>query len=119
MVEQWIDQAEMLSKWIGLCYQDPTAVSDPRTVEINSFGYQREGTSWTRSGTNVLTLNTDVFIHGLAPGDVVVAVTGWNAQFNGQMIFSDLLRVPKPYPSGGSYVLPAGEYVLGIDVAGS
>jgi hypothetical protein len=119
IVGEWMNQAESLGKWMGLCFSDPVAAADPLTVEIASLGYQREGTGWTRSAHNVLTLDVDVVIHGLAPGDVVAAVVGFDQQFNGRLIFSDLLDVPRHYPSGGTYVIPAGEYVLGIDVAGT
>lgn len=118
-VSGWMDTIQELTLWMGLCFEDAFSVSDPLTVEISSMGYQREPSAWVRTAGNVLTLDSDVTIHGLAPGDVVASVVGFDSQFNGLMVFGDLLLPPLTYDSGGTYVLPGGEYVVGIDIAGS
>lgn len=119
LVGQWMDQVESMSIWIGLCFSDPFAVANPLTVEIQSGGYARVPTGWSRTSSNILTMSSEAVIRGLAPGDVVAAVTGWDSAYNGSMVFSDLLPTPLSYPSGGTYLLPASEYVIGIDVAGA
>lgn len=121
-VQAWIDDIEAQEKWATGFSQDPHGVADPLAVEIVGGGLARQTTTWTRTGPNTLTLAAPIKLAGLAPGTVLAAIGFFDAAANGNFLAADLFRdavgSPSPivYPSGGTYVLPAGEYVLGIDV---
>jgi len=122
IVSGWMDGIYAKDLYLALFFTDPQTVSDPLSVEVVGGVYSRQLGVWTRSAPNVLTLSEAVVFPGLPPGTSLVAVGVFDAAFNGTFIASDLIPAPDSpvsYPSGGTYVLPAGQYILGIDVSGN
>jgi len=115
VVKGWMDDVEAIDKYLALFADDPLA-GDPLAAEIVGGIYARQLSSWTRSSDYALTLAAGVLWRSLVPGTVVRAVGAFDAAFNGNLLFRTLLVTPVEYPSGGTYPLPAGEYVVGLDV---
>jgi hypothetical protein len=119
----WMDtmwaRAQADDIWLALVSADPLAVSDPMTVEVVGEALAREQSDWEHTTPTMMTLLNSVLFTGLPPGAHVAGVAGFDAPFNGHLLFSDLLDSPVDFPSGGSYTLPAGEYVIGIDTPGA
>lgn len=112
----WMNQVEADTKWLTLVSADPLAVSDPLTVELTTTRIQ--GT-WFRTSASSLTLTSPLVFPGLLGGAHVAGVAGFDLAVNGNMLFAGLLSVAVDFPDGGTFTLPAGEYVLGIDVPGA
>jgi hypothetical protein len=118
LLTTWMDQLDSTDKFMALFSADPLAVSDPSSVEIIGVTYARQDSTWNRVSPTRLTLAAAVVWRSLPPGAVVAAVGGFNDAFAATgFLFRDMLPTPITYPSGGSYVLPAGEYDLGFDLA--
>ena len=115
VIKGWIDWLEGQDKYLALFASDPL-VGDPLAAEIVGGIYARQDSVWTRSTDYALTLTEGVLWRSLVPGTVVRAVGAFDAAFNGNLLFRTLLDAPVEYPTGGTYPLPAGEYVVGIDV---
>lgn len=114
--EQWMDEIEALEIWMALFSADPEGSPDPALLEIESGVYTRQESLWTRTDATHLTLASGLVWRNLPPGAIVAAVGGFDDAFTGDYLFSGLvLPDPVSYPAGGTYVLPAGEYVLSID----
>lgn len=111
----WMDTVVADDKWMTLVSADALAVADPLTVELTTTRVQ--GT-WFRTSNSLLTLTSPLVFPGLLAGAHVAGVAGFNAAVNGNLLFSSLLDTPVDFPAGGTYTLPAGQYVLGIDVPG-
>jgi len=116
VLSQWMDDMEAREKWLALVSADPRTATDPLAVEIIGGVYARQLGSWTRTGPRALTLDAGVVWRNLVPGTQVAGVAGFDAEFNGTLLFTDMLIEPMNYPAGGSYVLPANQYVLGLDI---
>jgi hypothetical protein len=122
LIEGWIDDVEAMDKWVALFSSDPSAASDPLAVEIIGGAYVRVGAVWTRTGPNALTMTSAAVFRALAPGTSIAAAGVMTAATNGDLLFSDLLYdvdgnpTIEHYPSGGTYVIPSGQFVAGIDV---
>jgi hypothetical protein len=56
-----------------------------------------------------------VVFSGIPIGAHVAGLAVFNADFNGDLLASDLLPEPVDYPSGGTWVLPIGEFALGFN----
>jgi hypothetical protein len=119
VITSWMNDLAARTKYLALMSADPYGVSDPLTVEVLGGVYVREAPVFVRTSYNLLTLDEVVVWHALAPGTRVAAVACFDAAFNGNMLAADVLDVHIDYPSGGTYVLPADEFYLGIDVAGT
>lgn len=111
----WMDQMEAKDKWMALVSANPL-IYDPLTCEIIGGVYTRELGTWVRTAVNMLTMSEELVWHNLVPGTVVAGVVGFDAQFNGNLLFSDMLTTPISYVSGGTYVLPGDQYVIGMDI---
>lgn len=115
-VTAWMDEVYAENKWMTLVNADPLAVSDPLTVELTTT--RIEG-AWVRTSATSITLTSPLVFPGLLPGAHVAGVAGFDAEVNGNLTFADLLDTAVDYPDGGTFTLPAGEYVVGIDIAGA
>ena len=118
VIADWVDDLMARDHFLALFAADPYGVSDPLTVEIISEVYARQAPVYVRTAFNLLTLDEVVVWHSLAPGTSVVAIGGFDNEENGTLLYADVLDTPKNFPTGGTYVLPADEWVVGIDVAG-
>jgi hypothetical protein len=62
-------------------------------------------------------------LQGIEPGTTIVGIGAFDDAYGGELVFADLFvdesgnPTPLSYPSGGTFVLPASEYVIGLDVA--
>lgn len=113
--ELWMDEVEAKPKWLTVVSADPLAVSNPLAVELATT---RVLGTWVRSSTYAMTLTSPLVFPGLPAGTHVAGVAGFDDTVNGHLLFSDLLDTPVDFPDGGTYTLPAGEYVIGIDIPG-
>lgn len=116
IVRGWMDGIEAKTKYLTLVSADPGGSTDPLTVEIVGGTLARQTSIWLRTGPTALTLEVPVLFPGIPPGGHVAGVAGFDAAFNGTMLFYDLFDVAIDYPSGGTFLLPGGEYVLGVDI---
>jgi hypothetical protein len=112
----WMNYMEASDKWLSIVSADPLVVADPQTSEVVGGTVARMEGSWTRTSATSMTLNSALTFRGLPAGAHVAGVAGFDAEFNGNLLFSDLLDEPVDFPNGGTYVVPAGEYVIGIDI---
>lgn len=120
LLSGWIDELEALEHWAALFSSDPLGVGSPSSVEIAGDVYARQDAIglFTRTGTTSLTLSSALVFRGLEPGVTVAAVGFFDSAF-GTTGFLHRSMVPggaKSYPAGGTFVLPAGEYVVGLDL---
>lgn len=118
----WMDDIEATPKWMAIFSSDPDGLLMPETVEVSGEVYSRQDSIWLRTGAVVLTLNEASIWRNLPPGSVVAAVGAFDDPFAGELVFSEPIRdpdtgdpTPISYPSGGTFVLPAGELELRID----
>jgi hypothetical protein len=116
---EWIDDLAAREHYGALFSADPFGVGTPTSVELAGALYTRQDTTglWTRSGPALLTLSTAVVWRNLAPGAVVAAVGFMDTAFGaGGLLHRALVDPPGSYPSGGTFLLPAGEYGVGLDL---
>lgn len=112
----WMDDIAAMDKWMALVSADPESVGDPLTVEIIGGVYARQEAEWERTGPRSLLLDSGLVWRSLVPGTVVAGVACFDAEFNGELIASDLLDEPLVLTAGGNFLLPAGHFMLAIDV---
>ena len=115
VIEGWMDEVDSASKWMALFANDPLA-GDPLAAEIIGGTYARQLGVWARTSPGALTLDAGLLWRSLVPGTVVYAVGAFDAAFNGNLLFRDMLVLPKTYPTGGTFSLAADEWVVGIDI---
>lgn len=115
LVRGWMDEVEAKDKYLALFATDPL-IGNPYAAEIVGGIYSRQLSLWTRTSDFAMTLSEGVLWRSLVPGTVVRAVGAFDAAFNGNLLFRSLFNEAVEYPAGGTYPLPAGEYVIGIDV---
>ena len=118
-VTAWMDDLEAEDIWLSLVSSDPLATASPYTAELVGGTVARLASSWTRTSFNLMTLDEPLSFVGLPAGAYLAGVAAFDAAVNGNLLFADLLDQPLGFPAGGSYTLPAGEYVVGIDVPGT
>jgi hypothetical protein len=122
VIERWMDEVEDLDKQMALFSADPWAVADPVTVEVIGGTYARQDSLWLRTDVRAITLDAALVWRSLVPGTVVAAVGAFDDPFAGTLLFRSVLLdeagnpAPRSFPSGGTFTLAAGEYVVGIDV---
>lgn len=110
----WVDELAAKTIFLALFSADPAGSSNPAALEIIGGVYARQDTLWTRTSPSLLTLNEDAIFRNLPPGAAVAAVGGFDAAFNGNLLFSDVLAEPLSFPVGGTYIVPAGQYAVGF-----
>lgn len=115
VVEGWIDQIEALDKWCALFFADPLT-ADPASVEVIGGMYARIDPVWERSSAYSLTLNEEAVFRALAPGTLVMAIGAMVGAFSDTLIARELIVPVHTYPTGGTFALNAGEWVIGIQV---
>lgn len=118
---EWIDDLEGHEHFGALFFSDPFGVGEPATVEITGGVYSRQEATglWTRSSPTAITLNTAVVWRALTPGTTVAAVGFMDSAFGTTgLLHRAMLPEPDHFPAGGTWVLPAGEYVAGLDFEG-
>lgn len=125
LIESWMDDIEDRPKWMALFSTDPWMVADPATVEVIGGTYARLESVWVRTDVRAITLDEGLVWRSLPPGTVIAAVGAFEDPFVGEMLFRSMLLdeagdpAPLTLPSGGTYKLDAGEYMVGIDVPGA
>ena len=117
LLAQWVDDLEASDLWLTLVSDDPEGVSDPLTVEIIGSTLTRHQTTWSRTPL-LLTTSRSVVFSGIPVGAHVAGLAVFNADFNGDLLASDLFPEPVDYPAGGTWVLPIGEFAIGFSAPG-
>lgn len=110
---QLVDDLDETEKWLTLVSDDPEGAVDPLTVEIIGGTLTRHESLWSRTPL-LLTIDSAVVFSGIPVGAHVAGIACFNADFNGDLLASDLFDTPVDYPSGGTWVLPAGEFAMGF-----
>lgn len=103
-------------KWITGYFADPYTVSDHLTVEVVGGAFARINPAWARTTAYTMTLDEDGQLRALPPGTTLVAIGLCDAPFNGNLIERELLPSPISYPSGGTFPIESGEWVVGLYV---
>lgn len=122
VIEEWMDGIDDAEKFMALFSADPWAVADPTTVEVIGGTYSRQESLWLRNDVRSITLDAGLVWRSLVPGTAIAAVGAFDDAFGDRLLFRSMLLDedgnpdPKIFPSGGTYALAAGEYVVGIDV---
>lgn len=122
VVEGWMDQLEDRPKWLAAFSADPYVGSDPATVEIIGGSYARQESLWVRSDVRALTLDVAVAFRSLVPGTIIAAVGAFDDAFSGALLFRSMILdedgnpAPLAFPAGGTHLISAGEYVIGLDI---
>lgn len=123
VIEGWVDQIEDTPKWLAIFSSDPWAVADPTTVEVAGDTYVRINATWLRTDVRALTLDSAAIWRSLPPGTVVAAIGAFDDAFAGTVLFRSMLLdpvsgnpAPVAFPTGGTFKIDAGEYVIGVDV---
>lgn len=121
-VSAFMDQVALAELHMALFFDDPLATTLPTTYEIGGLVTRQEST-WERAGYNTLQLTSKVVFDGIEPGTSLVAVGAFDDPFAGELVFRELFRdidgnpEPRAFPAGGGFVIPAGEFVVGLDVS--
>jgi hypothetical protein len=115
IIEGWINEIEAMPKWIGVFFADPIAV-DPSSVEVLGPSYARLDSAWVRSSAYSLTLNEDSVFRALAPGTLIAAMGLMDGPFSNGLIARELVTPVRSYPTGGTFIVDVGEWVIGIQV---
>ena len=115
LVTPWLQQILAQTNFLGLTTQDPFSVGNASTVEIIGQSYARQIPTFTLTG-RLLTSGGILTWQGIPPGAVVSHIAGWDAAFNGNLLWG----APIPggvvsYPNGGYFQIPANQYFVGID----
>lgn len=123
VVEQWMNVIDDLPyKGVALFSSDPFAAGTFSAVEVIGGSYARQAGTWVRASIRTLELDAGVVFRSLVPGTVVAAVGVVTDPFAGELVCRSMILngsgVPTPitFPSGGSYPISAGNYVIGVDV---
>lgn len=123
LVEQWMDTVDDLPyKGFALFSSDPFAAGTFSAVEVIGGSYSRQEATWVRASIRTLELDVGVVFRSLVPGTVVAAVGVVSDPFAGELVCRSMILNedgdPEPivFPSGGSYPISAGNYVIGVDV---
>lgn len=114
-LDQWMTGLFSATHYIALFSSSPF-IANPLTVELVGGSYARQLAAFTRTNTYAMTLAADVFHRSLAPGVNIVAIGAFGSAINGNMLWGQLLDVPKAFPTGGTYQIEAGQLVLGVQV---
>lgn len=123
IVEQWLDLVESYP-YLGLALfsSDPFAAGSFSSVEVIGGSYARIQGTWLRASIRTLELDAGVVFRSLVPGTVIAAVGVVTDPFAGDLVCRSMLLdgagapTPLALPSGGSYPIGAGQYVIGVDV---
>jgi hypothetical protein len=122
VIERWMDEVDDAEKHMALFSADPWAVADPTTVEVIGGTYSRQESLWLRNDVRSITLDSGLVWRSLVPGTAVAAVGAFDSAFGDVLLFRSMLLdeegdpAPRIFPSGGTYAISAGEYVVGLDV---
>lgn len=110
----WLADLASRARWAALMRDDPYAGTDPLAVEVGGSPYARAATAWESVGS-LLRNTAPLEWLALSAGTRATAVAGFDAPFNGRLLWVAYLEKPRSWPGGGSMRLGKGELVLGID----
>lgn len=122
IVEHWLDDLVNDTIYLALFTSDPFAVADPLTAELSAANMVRGASVFEKVSPGMAQLANEVQFRGIPQETTIVAVGGFDAEVNGNLLFRELMAEeghPQPYnmPAGGVFVIPEGTFVVGIDVS--
>jgi hypothetical protein len=107
---KWLGQ---LSKvWIGLNFADPN-ISGAYASEVFGGSYNRVQTLFSTPDGRVIFNESTVKFKGL-PSVRIIYISGWDAQYNGNMEFSIALSSPVTVLAGKGYEIQASQLAISI-----
>lgn len=125
-VDLWMDQLQGTLLFGTVFTSNPSSATDPLSVEVVGAGFSRTLASFSRTGTGTLGLDKVLAIPTIPPGSTIVAIGFMDAATNGHLVASDFVRdpvsgviSPRAYPTGGTFVVPANQFTIGIDIPSS
>lgn len=107
----WLSQ--LTTGWVALHYDNPD-VAGAYASEVFGGSYARQKVLMTDPSSGVLFNSTAITFNGL-PAVTVTHVAGWDAQVNGNYIWSALLPIPVRILAGRSLPLASGQIALSMD----
>jgi hypothetical protein len=119
----WITQAWLVGpqipplkdipQWAALVSSDPYLVSDPLAVEVLGDAYRRP--QFTPQVVDQILRNAAALSWTVGPMTRIAGIAGFDAAFNGRLMWYTPLPDALDYPAGGSVSFPAREIYLGVD----
>lgn len=110
LIEQMLRLAQ--NGWLGLAYDNPE-IAGAYASEVFGGSYTRIEYALTAPSSKGMLLLNDVKFDGL-PAVSVAYVTGWDAQYNGNYLWSAPLPSPRGVLAGKSLSIPAGSIGLSM-----
>lgn len=110
-VEQWLSDVQ--DGWLGLAYDNPE-VAGAYASEIFGGSYTRQLYSMTSPSSRGMLLLNDIMYTAL-PAVEVTYLVGWDAQYNGNYLWSAPLEEPYRVIEGRNLSIPAGTIGLSHD----
>lgn len=112
----WIAQLAAKQLFLALAMTDPF-IGDPLAAELIGGTYVRQPASFALAGAAALELNAPVTFTGIAPNSSIAGVMVMDARYSGNMESAYVFGVPTYLVDGGKYIVPAGDYTMGLDIA--
>jgi hypothetical protein len=114
VTQGWL--AEMLAKqhYGALMVGDPFITSDPLAVELLGASYRRPKIIFEQVGQLLRNTNSFNWL-GIPPQSRIVGAAGFDAPYNGSIIWYFPLDTPLDFAIGGSWAIAAQDLYLGID----
>lgn len=110
-VNEWLSDLEFC--WLALHYDNPET-SGAYASEIFGGSYARQLVNFEAPDNRAIFNINDVLFQGL-PAVRISYFCGWDAEYNGNCIFSEALEQPITLALGKPLSIPAGTIALSID----
>jgi len=122
-IAPWVTQAwlhgpqlpplDKIPTWAALVSSDPFLLSDPLAVEVLGDAYRRP--SFPMQWVDQVIRNASALGWTVGPMSRIGGIAGFDAPFNGRILWYTPLPDALDYPVGGSVSFPAREIYLGVD----
>lgn len=110
LIEQWLN--EIRNVWVSLHYADPT-VDGNYASEVFGGSYGRVSVSFTDPNARVIFNDQDIIFRGM-PTILVTHAGAWDAQYNGNMLYSAPLANPTRVIAGTSFRMDAESLAISL-----
>lgn len=114
ITQGWLAEMQAANHWAALMTGDPTVTSDPLSVEQLGGSYFRPQVYFEWVG-QILRNSTAMNWLSLPPQSRIVGVAGFDAAYNGNLVWWCPLDEPLDFPTGGGWGVAAGDLFLGVD----
>lgn len=121
-VNAWVQKLVDRTIYMTLFVTDPFTAHSPLAAELSAAASSRQPSVWTMASTGYAVLANDIVFRSIPAETTIVAVGGFDASVNGNLLFRDLVssdeRVMQPIymGGGGTFSIAAGQMAIGLDV---